>query len=69
MFLMLKVGPACLCYNIDPLKVIFRKAAYSFRKGILEYNNKYIQIITNSVYFYQHSSFTNNWCKELFKTT
>jgi hypothetical protein len=55
--------------NIDPLKVILGKAAYSFRKQALEATNKYIQIITTSVYFYQHSSFTVNWCKELFTTS
>ena len=52
--------------NVDSLNVILRKAAYSFRKRLLESTNKFIVLLTSSVYFYRFSSYTVTWARDLF---
>ena len=52
--------------NVDSFRVLLRKAAYSFRLRILNSSNKNVQLISQTVFFYQYSSQTKLWYKELF---
>jgi hypothetical protein len=52
--------------NMDCFNVLLRKAAFRFRTRLLDSDNIYVKMITNSVHFYKNSSFTNLWAKILF---
>ena len=52
--------------NLDSFKVLLRKGAVGFRKRLMMSENSIIKTIIGSVYFYNHSSFTVTWAKEIF---
>jgi hypothetical protein len=55
-----------VCNNIDSFKVLFRKNLGSFRKRLLNCDNKLVHSIVTSVYFMFNSSHTANWQNFLF---
>ena len=52
--------------NLDGFRTVMRKASFSFRNRIFESDNKYVQLITNSVFFYCASSLSQLWLRDLF---
>ena len=52
--------------NINPLKVLMRKAICSFRRRLLNSENTLISVIINSVYFIYSSHLYKTWCTQIF---
>jgi hypothetical protein len=60
------ISQKCLEYNVDSLKVLLRKSAYSFRCRILQCDNILIQGLNKSNFFVS-CSLTKRWNNLLFK--
>ena len=59
------VSCAMLYHNIDSLDVLVRKAAFNFRKRLMESENDIIKTLVNSLFFME-SKLCKRWSKILF---